>query len=139
MFHAAAKGYQNGENLPERVKVYEKLRNGIWVYNGLFHLIDSYIEEREGRKVVKFRLEFVTGKAKQENPMQDIEHSRIIPGAVKVEVWKRDRGRCVMCGSADNLHFDHIIPFSKGGSSLVVANIQLLCARHNLAKRDRIE
>jgi 5-methylcytosine-specific restriction endonuclease McrA len=43
------------------------------------------------------------------------------------------------CGLTDNLHFDHIIPFSKGGSSLVVENIQLMCARHNLAKRDKIE
>jgi 5-methylcytosine-specific restriction endonuclease McrA len=47
-------------------------------------------------------------------------------------------GKCVQCGSSDNLHFDHIIPFSLGGSSLVAENIQLLCARHNLQKRDRI-
>jgi 5-methylcytosine-specific restriction endonuclease McrA len=45
----------------------------------------------------------------------------------------------VKFGSKDNLHFDHIIPFSKGGSSLVAVNIQLLCARHNLKKRDKIE
>jgi 5-methylcytosine-specific restriction endonuclease McrA len=69
----------------------------------------------------------------------DIDHSRLIPSQVKLEVWKRDEGQCVKCGSKDNLHFDHIIPFSKGGSSLVAANIQLLCARHNLQKRDNIE
>jgi 5-methylcytosine-specific restriction endonuclease McrA len=56
-----------------------------------------------------------------------------------MEIWKRDKGRCVICGSHDNLHFDHIIPYSKGGSSLVAENIQLLCARHNLAKKDKIE
>ena len=67
------------------------------------------------------------------------EHNRMIPPQVKLEVWKRDKGKCVICGSNDNLHFDHIIPFSKGGSSLVAENIQLLCARHNIAKRDRIE
>lgn len=69
----------------------------------------------------------------------DIEHNRIIPTSVKLEVWKRDKGRCVKCGSEDNLHFDHIIPYSKGGSSLVAENIQILCARHNLKKRDKIE
>jgi hypothetical protein len=42
-------------------------------------------------------------------------------------------------GSKDNLHFDHIIPYSKGGSSLLAENIQLLCARHNLGKKDKIE
>ena len=58
---------------------------------------------------------------------------------VKRAVWKRDAGRCVECGSEDNLHFDHVLPYSKGGSSLVAENVQLLCARHNLAKSDRIQ
>jgi 5-methylcytosine-specific restriction endonuclease McrA len=53
-------------------------------------------------------------------------------------VWRRDRGRCTKCGATDNLHFDHIIPYSKGGSSLTPENIQLLCARHNLEKRDQL-
>jgi 5-methylcytosine-specific restriction endonuclease McrA len=44
-----------------------------------------------------------------------------------------------MCGSTTNLHFDHIIPYSKGGTSLMAENIQILCATHNLRKRDRIE
>jgi 5-methylcytosine-specific restriction endonuclease McrA len=68
-----------------------------------------------------------------------LEQNRVIPTAVKRAVWKRDRRRCVTCGSTDNLHFDDVIPYSLGGSSLVAENIQLLCARHNLAKHDRIE
>jgi 5-methylcytosine-specific restriction endonuclease McrA len=58
---------------------------------------------------------------------------------VKLAVWKRDQGKCVDCGSTANLHFDHIIAYSRGGSSLVAANVQLLCARHNLAKHDKIQ
>jgi hypothetical protein len=38
----------------------------------------------------------------------------LIPTPVKVEVWRRDRGQCVQCGSTKNLHFDHNIPSSKG-------------------------
>lgn len=72
------------------------------------------------------------------NEVQDLEHNRLIPASVKQEVWARDKGKCVTCGSTDNLHFDHIIPFSKGGSSLISENIQLMCARHNLAKHDQI-
>jgi hypothetical protein len=64
---------------------------------------------------------------------------RRIPTLVKLEVWKRDRGRCTICGATDELHFDHIVPFLKGGASSTADNIQLLCARHNLAKHDRIE
>ncbi|MFH1888245.1 MAG: HNH endonuclease signature motif containing protein, partial [Pseudomonadota bacterium] len=61
------------------------------------------------------------------------------PTRVKVEVWKRDGGKCTKCGSTADLHFDHIIPWSKGGSSVTAENVQLLCGRHNLEKRDRIE
>ncbi len=139
LFHAAAKGFQNSENLPERVKVYEKIRNGIWAYNGIFHLLDSWIETSEERKVFKFRLELSSLQEVEKLENADLEHNRIIPSSVKAEVWKRDQGKCVQCGATNNLHFDHIIPFSKGGSSLVAENIQLLCARHNLAKRDNIE
>ena len=41
-------------------------------------------------------------------------------------------------GASDDLHFDHDVPWVKGGTFLVAANVQLLCARHNLAKRDHI-
>jgi HNH endonuclease len=57
---------------------------------------------------------------------------------VQVEVWRRDPGQCVECGSTKNLHFDHDIPFSKGGSSLTAANVRLLCAKCNLQKSDKI-
>ena len=56
---------------------------------------------------------------------------------VKFEVWRRDQGRCVICGSQENLEFDHIIPFSKGGSS-TARNIQLLCQNCNRHKSDKI-
>jgi len=142
LFYNAAKKYQNDkENVePEFVKVYEKIRSGIWVYNGIFKLIDAWQERINTRKVFKFKLELLNGEVNTINGGQyDIERNRIIPTAVKLEVWKRDKGRCVICGSQDNLHFDHIIPYSKGGSSLVAENIQILCARHNLKKRDKIE
>ena len=140
LFHAAAKGFQIGENLPERVKVYEKIRSGIWAYNGVFHLIDSWVEQNGGRKVFKFCLELASSLEIQENDkVPDLEHNRMIPSSVKAEVWKRDGGKCIKSGSTNNLHFDHIIPFSKGGSSFVAENIQLLCARHNLEKDNKIE
>jgi hypothetical protein len=40
----------------ERVRVYEKLRLGICADNGVFHLVDSWQESDEHRRVFKFRL-----------------------------------------------------------------------------------
>ena len=123
----------------ELVKVYEKIHPGIWVYNGIFRLIDAWQEVSNDRKVFKFRLELIEEEVDLDSKRDTIEHNRLIPKEVKLAVWKRDKGRCVRCGSKDNLHFDHIIPYSKGGSSLVADNIQLLWARHNIAERDKIE
>lgn len=139
LFYEAAALYKAGTRSAERIKVYEKIRNGIWVYNGLFDLVDAWIESAGDRNVFKFKLHLLEEAPEEYYQPQDIDHTRIIPTSVKLEVWKRDQGRCRECASADNLHFDHIIPYSKGGSSLTAENIQLLCARHNLQKRDQIK
>ena len=142
LFFRAAKKGKEEEGKTELVKVYEKLYAGIWVFNGIFELVDAWQEKSADRRVCKFRLQLIeTFKDEDEGTQSqvELEHNRLIPSHIKIAVWKRDKGRCVICESTDNLHFDHIIPFSKGGSSLVAENIQLLCARHNIAKRDRIE
>jgi len=143
LFAEAARKYKEGIARPERVRVYEKIRSGIWVYNGLFELVDSWTEQAGGRKVFKFKLQI----AVVEEPHPPVaasappEDDRLVPSWVKLEVWKRDKGRCAYpsCGATQGLHFDHIIPYSKGGSSKDPANIQILCGRHNLAKHDKIE
>ncbi|KKN46468.1 hypothetical protein LCGC14_0672720 [marine sediment metagenome] len=65
------------------------------------------------------------------------KRSRNIPKTVQREVWRRDMGRCVDCGSNERLEYDHIIPFSKGGSN-TARNIQLLCEACNRSKYNYI-
>lgn len=137
-FFEAAKAALAGKRPPEQVRVYEKIRPGIWAYNGVFHLVDAWTERDDVRTVVKFKLIAVQEDGYPESSRLAVERRRIIPSHVKLEVWKRDNGRCVVCGATDELHFNHDVPFSLGGTSEVAANIQLLCARHNLAKSDRI-
>jgi len=139
-FLKAAEEFRRGDRGPERVRVYEKLRQGVWSYNGVFHLVDSWREESGGRQVFKFKLVAVEGEEDMSVPTPaHPTPRRIIPTHVKVEVWKRDQGRCAVCGAEDDLHFDHIIPWSRGGSSTTPENIQLLCSRHNIQKRDKIQ
>ncbi|WP_428058687.1 HNH endonuclease [Candidatus Avelusimicrobium faecicola] len=135
-FLQAVEDYKAGKPA-EIVKIYEKIKSGIWAYNGFFKLIDAWQEPSNGRNVFKFKL-IMTDEQANDLTTQVLDHSRLIPTPVKQEVWKRDKGACVMCGSRLNLHFDHIIPFSKGGSSNTAKNIQLLCAKCNLSKHDKI-
>jgi hypothetical protein len=137
-FHKAAQDYKNGLRDAELVKVYEKIRDGIWSYNGFFELIDSWIENDEKRHVFKFKLIAIEDIDLTSEIIEIHERRRIIPSEIKLEVWKRDGGKCIECGAIDELHFDHILPFSRGGTSIKVENVQLLCARHNLEKSDKI-
>jgi hypothetical protein len=60
-------------------------------------------------------------------------NTRSIPQDVKVAVAARDQGRCRQCGSTEELHYDHVIPWSKGGAN-TINNIQLLCGPCNRHK-----
>ena len=58
-------------------------------------------------------------------------------------VYEKQKGICPICHDAGNdkhyelneMHADHIIPWSKGGKT-EIDNCQMLCIRHNLAKKD---
>jgi hypothetical protein len=62
-----------------------------------------------------------------------VSQRRSIPERVRHEVWRRDGGRCVDCGSRENLEFDHIIALSRGGSN-TARNIELRCQTCNRKK-----
>lgn len=65
-------------------------------------------------------------------------NTRHIPQSVKIAVSVRDGGRCVWCGTDQNIQFGHIVPFSQGGTA-TVDNIQLECQQCNLSKGDKYE
>jgi len=58
---------------------------------------------------------------------------RYISSTTKKIVYARDGGRCQCCGSSASLEYDHIKPYSCGGSS-DRSNIQLLCLKCNRSK-----
>jgi hypothetical protein len=140
-FFRAAEDYKFGRSVkPHKIKVYEKITNNVWADKGFFYLVDVIFEfsEQEHRKVFVFKLVPIELHIKDHKLQEELEFSRRIPTSVKRIVWERDKGVCRECSSNKNLHFDHIIPYSKGGTSTNPENIQLLCQKHNLSKSDKI-
>lgn len=126
----------------EKVKVYEKIIPNRWSLKGMFDLVD-YKTVSDGKRNV-FRFILKLNESDPENigattDVRELPHTRLIPSSVKQEVYIRDGGKCVLCGSTENLHFDHDLPFSKGGTSLSADNIRILCQKCNLKKSDKIE
>lgn len=139
-FMASVNEYKSGQSGPRKIQIYRKIRNGIWVDMGFYNLIDGFFENNGSRNVCKFILDpIIDENSQEEDQTLGIDHNRFIPGDVMREVYERDQGKCVVCGSMENIHLDHKIPFSKGGSSKDPRNIQLLCQACNLAKSNRLD
>jgi 5-methylcytosine-specific restriction endonuclease McrA len=69
---------------------------------------------------------------------------RLIPAAVRREVWERDGHRCAFvgenghrCEARRGLECDHILPVARGSES-TVANVRLLCRTHNQFEAERV-
>jgi hypothetical protein len=73
----------------------------------------------------------------EEDDDKPIREREPISQTIKDQVWNRDGGKCVECGSNEKIEFDHIIPFSKGGSN-TYRNLQILCEKCNRSKSDKI-
>lgn len=67
--------------------------------------------------------------------------SRDVNYTLRFKVMQRDNFKCCICGKSPaknpdiELHVDHIIPWVKGGET-VLENLQTLCSICNLGKRD---
>ena len=72
-------------------------------------------------------------------PALAVKRKRIVPVALKREVWMKESEGCAFtssatgkrCASRHRLQVDHIHPFALGGSSVDPENLRLLCAVHN--------
>jgi hypothetical protein len=94
-----------------------------------------------GGKISRLRALAATGipepKQEEQSARQLGRKRPRLTNATMSEVWTRDGGKCVECGSQEDLEFDHIIPLSKGGSS-TVENLRILCRSCNRVRRNRI-
>lgn len=133
------------------------IKNGISKYS--LHVF----ERRFGtwRKALEFFVAYMNGEQEVEKPDEtDDIQLPVIPLQSETEtkrrtkrdinlrmrflVMKRDNFKCCMCGRSPattpglELHIDHIIPWSKGGET-VIDNLQTLCSDCNLGKSNLSE
>jgi 5-methylcytosine-specific restriction endonuclease McrA len=101
-----------------------------WEDEGLTaHDVMALVMERERRRQRK--LERAHAALRQE--ADPAPRRELIPVEIRKAVFDRDGGRCRNCGSNFDIQYDHIIPFSMGGSS-TLQNLQILCAPCNREK-----
>ncbi len=102
-----------------------KRRFGTW-HNAL-RAFEAFTRKRGGREVLPRRARAAARPARE------------IGWRLRATVLIRDNCLCRMCGAspakdpAVTLHVDHIVPWSKGGET-VLANLQTLCAVCNIGK-----
>jgi hypothetical protein len=118
---------------------------GFWIFKNNRYSIDGQngIEENKLLVLEEFdreRRHFERLHQKHRSAVSDTSQlgRPRLPEAVRIEVWRRDGGRCSRCESRENLEYDHIVPLAKGGSN-TARNIELLCEKCNRSKADKIE
>jgi len=98
----------------------------------------EFINSDEPSEIETKEPELIVDPIKPEKEIIRHTTKRNISKRLQVQVLMRDGNKCRLCGiivTGENIHFDHIKPWSKGGET-VLENLQVLCAEHNLAKGD---
>ncbi len=120
-----------------------KIRGKLFLFkNALFDVTGLHSEEEARLAVLKkyqterSEIDFLKSRS-DESPSKSGTGREHIPRRILNEVWRRDGGKCVDCGSVYNLEFDHKIPVAKGGSN-TARNLQVLCEPCNRRKSDSI-
>ena len=98
---------------------------------------NELLENERKKKLEKLVLDELIQEGLISNAFQNESRRECIPQDIMDSVWIRDGGKCVKCGGQDNLEFDHIIPFSKGGAN-TDRNLQILCNKCYVEKSSRI-
>jgi hypothetical protein len=114
----------------------------LWAYRDCFYLdhdrlrpdeVKAVIDSREDRRWATVERAIGWAVRRERGP----EKPDPIPPEVRMTVFIRDGGRCVQCGQAASLEYDHLIPRSLGGAA-TEANIRLLCTPCNRQRGARL-
>ena len=109
--------------------------NDVDYYGNILHRWEAY-----SNKYLKYVVFNDNGEIIETND-ESIIHitSRTVNPGMRYKVMKRDNHKCVKCGRSPatndkvELEIDHVIPWSKGGET-IIENLQTLCSICNTGK-----
>jgi hypothetical protein len=120
-----------------------------WIFKGLIYQVGKQYSDDEAKLLIleeidkermyfeKLKKKFETNTSTANRSTDRISARPRIPERIRIEIWRRDGGKCARCGSRENLEYDHIVPLSRGGSN-TARNIELLCEKCNRSKSNNI-
>ncbi len=113
-----------------------------WWFENVFYWESAAYQERDVLALVRDRQRRASKRLDRAHTLLNVEEGRglrprnqrqPIPREIRREIFERDGGSCVDCGSNFDLQYDHVIPVALGGATSL-DNLQLLCADCNRAK-----
>lgn len=122
-----------GVDYPYNGKIYHKPKGEIELPVG------EWVNGQINRSYKEYENENIEIKPRNDNH----KTKRDISIKLRFDVLKRDNFKCCYCGASPAkdpsiiLHVDHIIPWAKGGET-IMDNLQTSCSTCNLGKRDSI-
>jgi hypothetical protein len=117
-----------------------------WLFKDNVLFIDGVLNTLDDEETLKVKhfvlkeekiLERISKEVEAFERMSETARREKISDSVKLFVWQRDQGKCVICGNKEKLEFDHIIPVIEGGAN-TERNIQILCENCNRSKGRKI-
>jgi len=138
----AQAGAAQQAQVSEPVQVCRDGRRSLWHYSDGFYWDDDGLDADDVKALVLQRKRRMKQKLSSARSMMRAEEAgrptrAPIPTELRRAVFERDGGRCVECGGAFDLQYDHILPVARGGAT-TLENLQLLCADCNRRKSDSI-
>lgn len=124
----------------EMNKLYSNYSEGPYItrYGSWMKALETFVEYINSDDYKKDEAIIEPMIQEEEEEEKEIKHKtkRIPSERLKVQVLMRDGNKCALCGikvTGENIHFDHIKPWAKGGET-ILENLQILCKTNNLVK-----
>ena len=112
---------------------------GIDLWSEAHEIIGTRLDKEIGQLFIDFivhKLEKAPKRTDNDPKYIDKKKRKYVSDEIKEAVYERDNGSCKNCGAKEELQYDHIIPFSRGGND-TIDNLQILCRSCNLTKSNK--